>query len=78
MLFRSITLSKTQMDYTGKALKPKVTVKYKVDGKTVTLVKDTDYTVTYKNNVEPGTASVIIKGKGHFTGSKTVTFTIQD
>ena len=78
MSMATITLSKTQMDYTGKALKPKVTVKYKVDGKTVTLVKDTDYTVTYKNNVEPGTASVIIKGKGHFTGSKTVTFTIQD
>ena len=77
MTAATVTLEKTVMTYTGKALKPKVTVKAKIDGKLVTLVKGTDYTVKYKNNVKTGTASVVITGKGHFTGSQTVTFTIK-
>ncbi|MBQ7184597.1 MAG: InlB B-repeat-containing protein [Clostridia bacterium] len=72
-----VTLSKTTMTYTGKALKPKVTVKYKIGSKMVTLTKGIDYTVTYKDNIEAGTATVIIKGKGHFTGTQKVTFTIR-
>ena len=58
--------------YTGKAIKPKVTVK---SGKT-TLKSGTDYTLTYKNNKNIGTASVTVKGKGRYTGSKTLTFSI--
>jgi len=58
--------------YTGKALKPKVTVKY---GKK-TLKKGTDYTVTYKSNKAVGTATVVVKGKGGYTGSKKATFAI--
>lgn len=58
--------------YTGKALKPSVTVK---DGKTK-LVKGEDYTVTYKNNKKIGTATVTIKGIGSYTGEKTLTFKI--
>lgn len=58
--------------YTGKAIKPTVTVK---DGSTK-LKKGTDYTVTYKNNTKIGTASVTIKGKGDYTGSKTIQFKI--
>lgn len=58
--------------YTGKAIKPAVTVK---SGKT-TLKSGTDYTLTYKNNTKIGTASVTIKGKGKYTGSKTLTFSI--
>ncbi|MBR1752299.1 MAG: leucine-rich repeat protein [Ruminococcus sp.] len=58
---------------TGKAIKPKVkTVKI---GK-VTLKKGRDYTVSYKNNKAAGTASVIIKGKGNYTGKYTKTFKI--
>ena len=59
--------------YTGKALKPAVTVKH---GK-VTLKKGADYTVSYKNNVKPGTATVTVKGKGHYTGAAKVTFLIR-
>ena len=70
------TLAKTTMTYTGKALKPKETVKMKVGGSTVTLVKGTDYTVTYKNNKDVGTATVTVKGKGNFTGTLTLTFEI--
>ena len=58
--------------YTGKALKPAVTVKF---GK-VKLTKGTDYTVTYKNNKAIGIATVVVKGKGNYTGSKKQTFKI--
>ena len=58
--------------YTGKAIKPTVTVK---DG-SKTLKKGTDYTLTYKNNTKIGMASVTIKGKGSYTGSKTINFNI--
>ena len=74
----TVTLAKTTIAYTGSALKPKVTVKAKVDGKLVTLVKGVDYTVTYTDNVDPGTATVTVKGKGHFTGTRKVTFTITE
>lgn len=58
--------------YTGKAITQNPTVK--VDG--VTLKKDTDYTLSYKNNVNAGTATMIIIGKGNYSGTKSVNFTI--
>ncbi len=66
-----VTAIKDQV-YTGKAIKPAVTVKY--DGKK--LVKGTDYTVAYKNNKKIGTATVTIAGKGDYTGKTTVKFDI--
>lgn len=62
----------SMQQYTGKPVTPSPKVTFA--GKK--LVKDTDYTLAYKNNVERGTASVIITGKGWYTGSKTVTFEI--
>ncbi len=59
--------------YTGKALKPALTVKY---GK-AKLVKGTDYTVSYKNNKGAGTATVTLTGKGDYTGTRKVTFIIK-
>lgn len=58
--------------YTGKAIKPAVTIK---DGGKK-LVKGTDYTVSYKNNTKIGTATVTVTGKGDYTGTKTLTFKI--
>lgn len=58
--------------YTGSAITPSITVK---DG-SKTLVKDTDYTVSYSNNVNAGTATVTITGKGNYTGTRTLNFTI--
>ncbi len=58
--------------YTGKAIKQKPVVK--LDGKT--MVAGKDYTVSYKNNVKVGTATVIIKGAGRYAGTKTATFKI--
>ncbi|WP_026497602.1 leucine-rich repeat protein [Butyrivibrio sp. WCD2001] len=56
-------------DYTGSAITPDVSI----EG----LAKDVDYTVTYKNNVEPGTATATITGIGAYTGSFDLTFIIQ-
>ena len=58
--------------YTGKAVKPSFTLQY--NGKT--LVEDTDYTVTYSNNVNVGTATITVTGKGNYTGIKTINFSI--
>lgn len=67
------TLSQTTYAADGYAKRPTVTVK---DGYT-TLSPYSDYTVDYKDNVLPGIASVVLTGKGKYTGtSKIVTFTI--
>lgn len=58
--------------YSGKAKTPDVKIK---DGN-YTLKKDTDYTLTYKNNKNIGKATVTITGKGKYSGTKTVTFKI--
>ena len=58
--------------YTGKARKPLPTVVF--NG--VTLKRRTDYTLTYKNNSEAGTATIIITGKGNFTGTTSAKFRI--
>ncbi len=68
-----INLSKTQYTYTGKAIKPTVNV-IASNGKILKL--NTDYTVSYSANTNPGLASVTIKGKGYYTGSVKKTFTI--
>lgn len=67
----NISSVETQI-YTGKALTPALVIR---DGYTK-LTAGTDYTLTYKNNTKVGTASVTIKGKGNYTGSKTVKFRI--
>ena len=67
----SITKIANQV-YTGVAIEPVVTVK---NGK-ATLVKDTDYTVSYSNNTEIGKAIVTVTGIGNYVGSKTATFNI--
>ena len=40
------------------------------------MVEGTDYDVEYANNVDPGTAMVVISGKGNYTGSLTYAFHI--
>ena len=42
----------------------------------MTLVKDTDYTVEYSNNINAGTATVTVTGIGNYTGTLTKTFII--
>lgn len=68
---KSVTVAKS-MVYTGKALKPKVTVK-DTNGK---VVAKSNYTVTYKNNKAIGKATVTVKFKGQYSGTKKLTFKI--
>ena len=68
----TVTLAQTSVAYTGSALTPAVTVK---DGD-ITLVEGTDYTVAYENNIEVGTAKVIVTGTGMYTGTAELTFEI--
>ena len=72
----SVKLQYKSITYTGKPLKPSVTVTAKVNGKTKTLRKGTDYSVTYSNNISVGTATVTVKGKGSYYGTKTASFKI--
>lgn len=58
--------------YTGFEIKPKV----QVSSETETLKEGSDYTVSYKNNIEVGTATAVVKGKGNYTGTLTITFKI--
>lgn len=58
--------------YTGEAFVPEPVVTF--NG--ITLTKNVDYTVVYRNNVNVGTASVIISGMGKYSGTKTITFVI--
>jgi hypothetical protein len=66
------TLSQTSYKYTGLENKPTVTL---YDG-TTKLTLGTDYTVAYKDNKNCGTATVTITGKGNYSGTKTLNFTI--
>ena len=60
--------------YAKGGAKPNVTVT--VNGRS--LVMNTDYTVSYKNNTKVGnTAKVVIKGKGNYSGSVTKMFSIE-
>ena len=59
--------------YNGTAQTPAITVK---DGST-TLTSGTDYTISYSNNTNVGTATVTVTGKGNYTGTKTANFTIE-
>ncbi len=56
----------------GTAICPDVTVKYK----SKVLLEGKDYMITYRNNKEIGTASVVIRGIGDYEGEKTKTFAI--
>ncbi|MEE0559876.1 MAG: hypothetical protein UC707_00245, partial [Ruminococcus sp.] len=71
--FKKATISGiSNKSYTGKNITQSITVKY--NGKT--LKKGTDYTVSYSNNKNIGTATVKIAGKGSYTGTITKTFKI--
>ena len=66
------SLSADIFRYNGTEQKPSVTVK----SRDKMLVPDTDFTVSYSDNIDVGTATVNITGQGNYTGSMTRTFTI--
>lgn len=68
----NVSLSASSFTYSGTAIMPSVTVTY---GQTA-LANGTDYMVVYRNNVNVGTATVVIVGQGNYSGTKVVTYTI--
>ena len=68
-----IQLSASSFTYDGTEKKPKITVK---SGRKL-LVSGTDYTVSCRNNINVGTASVTITGKGKYSGTITKSFSIK-
>ena len=58
--------------FTGNVIEPAFTV---TDG-TKTLTKGVDYTYFYANNLNVGTATVTIQGKGNYNKEKTATFNV--
>lgn len=65
---KKITLSQDKYTYDGTAKRPEVTV----EG-----VDPAYYNVTYKNNINAGTATVVVSGKYNSSASITKTFTIE-
>ena len=70
----TITLDKTSYLYTGREIKPGVTV-MNGDAK---LKENTDYTLSYRDNINIGTGSVTVKFKGDYKSKKTLKFKITD
>ncbi len=69
-----LKLDKTEYSYTGKEICPVPVLTYN----DISLVQDEDYSVEYSNNVNVGTASITIVGKGNFTGETSIAFAIVD
>ena len=73
-----VTLDETVFSYTGREIRPNVTVR--VEGQLLTL--DQDYTLTYADNIEVGTGKAIVTGIGTasetlgYTGTVEIPFTI--
>ncbi|MBO7413135.1 MAG: CotH kinase family protein [Fibrobacter sp.] len=62
----------SQMVYNGFAWTPEIIIIHDND----TLVADSDYTVSYADNILAGEATINITGLGEIEGERTVTFTI--
>ncbi|WP_164489230.1 lectin like domain-containing protein [Ruminococcus sp. Marseille-P6503] len=68
----TVSFSDADRIYTGKDINPAVTVKHG----SKTLVKNSDYTVSYQNCTAIGKATVKIIFKGNYTGAVTKSFNI--
>ena len=68
-----ITGLDSSFDYTGAKIVPKFNVYY---GNTL-LREKVEYTVSYKDNINAGIATIIISGKGNYSGKCTKSFVIK-
>ena len=70
---KTITIASIEdQSFTGSNITPTLTV---MDGEK-TIIENTDYTVSYMNNTDAGTATATITGKGNYTGTQDKAFTI--
>ena len=68
------SMSNGYFAYTGEQIRPKIKV---YSSSSDELIKGTDYKVKYKNNIEVGTARIIITGIGNYEGTLERTFEIK-
>lgn len=68
-----IVIHSDKLEYSGSENVPLVTV---LDDAYTVLKEGVDYTLTYANNINIGTASMHFEGKGHYAGLKDTTFSI--
>lgn len=69
-----IVVTTPNCEYTGQEVKPDFKVYYK----SKELKEGTDFETTYKNNIEPGTAKLTVKGIGIYKGKKKAKFVINE
>ena len=77
--FGGVTGKIAEQTYTGEEVtltKDKITLTIGKGKNAETLTEDDFEIVGYKNNIKKGTATVILKGKGSYAGTKNVTFKI--
>lgn len=63
--------------YDGTAKTPAYTINWVGGANTAGLAENVDYTVSYSNNINAGTATMTLQGIGTYGGSISVNFTIQ-
>jgi hypothetical protein len=68
----SVKISTDKYQYDGKEKKPGMVIKYK----DILLQEGKDYTLSYSNNIQPGTATAKATGIGNYKGELSKTFTI--
>jgi CotH protein. len=68
-----IVIHSDKLEYSGSENAPLVTV---LDDAYTVLKEGVDYTLSYANNINIGTASMHFEGKGHYAGLKDTTFSI--
>ena len=69
----SVKFDNNSFEWTGEPIMPQVAVNY--EGKT--LVENTDYELSFYNNINAGEGRVIVKGINDFRGSDTYSFVIK-
>ncbi len=74
----TLYLDETSFEYDGTAKTPAVQVITKVQAGVKYVLDAENYTVTYSDNTEAGTASVTVVGTGNYAGRLTATFTITE
>ncbi len=68
-----ISLASDYLTYDGTEKEPELSITYRG----LDLTENVDYTVTYRNNINAGTAYADIEGLGNYSGSTTYSFSIQ-
>ena len=62
--------------FTGAEIRPSVVV-YDTRNDSIHFTQDKDYSVSYENNLNVGTAKLTLEGKGYCTGTREMTFNIK-